>query len=240
MLGEAVIEVRGLTHRLGGRTVLHNVDLILSERRIGLVGRNGSGKSTLVRSLAGLITPDQGTVTIGRFDVAKDRRAAIRHVGVLFQNPDHQIIFPTVGEEIAFGLQQLGQTREQVLYGVETMLARFDRTAWHDRAVSELSQGQRHLVCLMSVLAMTPSVIILDEPFAGLDIPTTLQLRRVLDSIAQRVIQVSHDPLALAKYDRIIWIEKGGVRADGPPETVFQKFMRFMTEDQDASSDLID
>ena len=156
-----------------GAGVLHDITIQASERRIGIVGRNGSGKTSLARLLAGLVTPTSGTAAIAGVDVAKDRKAALSQVGILFQNPDHQIIFPSVEEEISFGLKQQGQGADQAAEATGLILEQFDRLHWAKAAIHQLSQGQRQLVCLMSILAMKPRLIILDEPFAGLDIPTT-------------------------------------------------------------------
>ena len=236
----AAIHLRDVACALNGRAVLSGVTLSLTERRIGLVGRNGSGKTTLARLMAGLIRPDAGTIRIDGVDVAADRRAAIRSVGILFQNPDHQIIFPTVEEELAFGLRQLGQSRDAARDGARVILARFGKAHWAPRATAELSQGQRHLVCLMAVLAMEPKVILLDEPFTGLDIPTTRQLRRHLANVAPSLVQITHDPGALAGYDRVIWLEDGTVRLDGPAAPVLAQFRAAMEEDGNAGADLLD
>ena len=236
----AAIHLRDVACALNGRAVLSGVTLSLTERRIGLVGRNGSGKTTLARLMAGLIRPDAGTIRIDGVDVAADRRAAIRSVGILFQNPDHQIIFPTVEEELAFGLRQLGQSRDAARDGARVILARFGKAHWAPRATAELSQGQRHLVCLMAVLAMEPKVILLDEPFTGLDIPTTRQLRRHLADVAPSLVQITHDPGALAGYDRVIWLEDGTVRLDGPAAPVLAQFRAAMEEDGNAGADLLD
>ena len=223
------LDIAGLNLSLGGRQVLSDVALNVTERRVGIVGRNGSGKSTLARLVAGLIAPDAGRVQINGIDVLKDRRGALRAVGILFQNPDHQIIFPTVEEELSFGLRQLGQSKRAARDGARTMLAQFDRLDWAERAVATLSQGQRHLVCLMAVLAMEPSVIVLDEPFSGLDIPTTRALHHHLAGITPALIHITHDPAAIAGYDRVIWIDEGRVRADGPPGSVLGTFTAEMT-----------
>jgi len=226
---EICVELDGVSCTLGGRAVLSDLSLRCTERRIGIVGRNGSGKSTLARLLSGLIRPDAGVVRINGVDVAADRAGALRTVGILFQNPDHQIIFPTVSEELAFGLTQMGQTKADARVAALAMLTRFNCAHWADRAVAELSQGQRHLVCLMSVLAMQPAVLILDEPFSGLDIPTTRALRAVLDGIAPAILQITHDPGALDDYDRVIWLEAGSVRTDGLPSEVLAEYLSVMT-----------
>ncbi len=214
----------------GGVSVLSGLTLRADERRIGIVGRNGSGKTSLGRLLAGLVAPDRGRVRIAGADVARDRRAALRSVGILFQNPDHQIIFPTVQEELSFGLTQLGQTKAQAAQGVETILARFDKSHWGPAAIHTLSQGQRQLVCLMAVLAMQPRLIILDEPFAGLDIPTTLHLRRVLDGIDTALVHITHDPASLCGFDRVLWIDAGRIAGDGTPDAVLPAFKARMQQ----------
>ena len=235
---EAGVEMSDVTCGFGGRTVLRGLSLSLAERRIGIVGRNGSGKTTLSRLIAGLIAPDTGRVRVGGVDVFADRKAAIRTVGILFQNPDHQIIFPTVEEELAFGLRQLGRDKLEARRGAREVLARFGCGHWAERSTTSLSQGQRHLVCLMAVLAMSPSLIVLDEPFSGLDIPTTRALRGYLEVLPAQIIQVTHDPDALRGYDRVLWLEGGNVAGDGPAEEVLTRYLAAMETAGDAGADL--
>jgi biotin transport system ATP-binding protein len=207
-----------------GVSVLSGITLASDARRIGIVGRNGSGKTSLARVMAGLVAADKGQVRIAGFDVARDRKGALGAVGILFQNPDHQIIFPTVEEEIAFGLNQMKFSVAEVAVKVDAVLAQFGKLHWAKAAIHQLSQGQRQLVCLMSVLAMRPRVIILDEPFAGLDIPTVVQLRRVLDGLDVTLVQITHDPQMLAGYARVLWIEGGRVMQDGRADVVCPAF----------------
>jgi len=214
----------------GGVTVLTDITLRADDRRIGIIGRNGSGKTSLARVMAGLVAPDKGQVRIAGVDVAKDRKAALRQVGILFQNPDHQIIFPTVEEEIAFGLLQMGQSKTEAAAGVAATLAQFDKAHWASAAIHQLSQGQRQLVCLMSVLAMQPRLIILDEPFAGLDLPTALHLRRVLDGLDVTLVVITHDPDVVRGYNRVLWLEGGAVAKDGPPGDVLPVFKARMQQ----------
>ncbi|MGB4910459.1 MAG: ATP-binding cassette domain-containing protein, partial [Tabrizicola sp.] len=109
------IEISAASVKLGGRLVLDGLTLRLTESRIGVLGRNGSGKTTLLRLIAGLIAPDAGTVRVEGADPFRDRKATLAALGILFQNPDHQILFPTVEEELAFGLAQQGISQPEAL-----------------------------------------------------------------------------------------------------------------------------
>jgi biotin transport system ATP-binding protein len=212
----------------GGREIFDGLDLTIAQPRVGIIGRNGSGKSLLIRLICGLILPDSGDINVGGVDVGRDRGAALGMVGVLFQNPDQQIIFPTVEEEIAFGLTQQRKSRAEAREAARAILGHFGRPNWAGRAIHTLSQGQRHLVCLLSIIAMRPRLILLDEPFAGLDAPTTMRLTRHLAGLEQSLIHVSHDLASLKGYDRVIWLEMGQVAGDGPPEEILPAYAREM------------
>ena len=148
------VDLRDIGVALSGRTVLQGISARIEEPRVGIVGRNGSGKTTLARVIAGLIAPDAGQARVGGIDMAADRRAALEQVGIIFQNPDHQIIFPTVIEEVAFGLTQQGQRPREAEAAARAMLERFGKAHWAPAATHALSQGQKQLLCLMAVLAM--------------------------------------------------------------------------------------
>ena len=218
------IEIYSASVFYGNERVLENLSLSIREQRVGFIGRNGSGKTTLLRILAGLQELNNGKVLIDGTEVAKKREEAIKKVGIIFQNPDHQIIFPTVGEELRFGLTQLGLNKNEADLKVITCLKQYGKVDWFERSISTLSQGQKHLVCLLSVLLMKPKVLLLDEPFTGIDIPTQLKLEHYLSSLKQTIIHVSHVPETFEKYQRLIWMDEGIVQADGIPKTVIKKY----------------
>lgn len=221
-------ELSEVSLEIEGRFVIDGISATLREGRIGVVGRNGSGKSTLARLVCGLIKPTAGTVTVDGVDVARDRKAAIRTVGLVFQNPDRQIIFPTVGEEVAFGLTQQGLSKDEASARARGVLARFGKEEWAERPVHELSQGQRHLVCILSVVAMEPAMMVLDEPFTGPDLPTVKQLHRFLESLDVSQMLITHDTVALEGFERIIWLEQGRIHRDGPPGEVLGEYREEM------------
>lgn len=220
------IEIRDIHYRREGTQVFSGLSLTLSERRVALVGRNGSGKSTLLRLAAGLLAPQSGRVTVAGVDVGRDRRRALDTVGILFQNPDHQIIFPTVIEEICFGLEQQGLSRAAARERARAALSA--HPDWAERLCHTLSQGQRQMVCLLAILAMEPRWILFDEPFNSLDLPATLRIEARIAALGQNVLTVTHDPLRVAGYDRVIWLEAGHVAADGPPAEVLPAYTAAM------------
>lgn len=226
--------------RLDGKLVLDGLSLDLHERRIGIVGRNGSGKTTLLRAMAGLVAVEDGEIRIGAVDPFADRKATLREIGILFQNPDRQILFPTVAEELGFGLRQQGLTPEAADTAVAACLDAEGRSHWSGARTDALSQGQRQHLCLLAVLLMSPRTLLLDEPFAAIDLPTSLRLKRRLDALPQRVVTVTQDPGAVAGAERVIWLEAGRIAGDGPPGAVLPAFAADMARraETDADRDL--
>ncbi|MEP9354309.1 ABC transporter ATP-binding protein [Xanthobacter sp. KR7-65] len=214
------VRLSGVEVTRGARTVFSGLSLTLGERRIGLVGDNGSGKSTLLRLLNGLILPDAGTVSVGGLDTRRERRRLPALVGFVFQNVDHQIIFPSVREEIAFGPIQQGLPKAEANAAAERLLAAHGCAGWGDRAVSDLSEGQKQLVCILAALAGGPQLLLLDEPFSSLDLTTRIAFGARLAALDVQVVMASHDLDLLAGFDRVLWLKGGLVVADGPPGAV--------------------
>ena len=229
-MADCTIQFENVSLSLNAREVLKGVSLDIQEQRVGVIGRNGSGKTSFARLLCGLLAPSSGRVRVNGNDLFKHRAAALKTVGILFQNPDHQIIFPTVLEELSFGLTQQGQRKAEAMQNATEILQQFDRLDWAERTIATLSQGQRHLVCLLSVLAMAPPLLVLDEPFAGLDLPTKTYLQNLLYGLDQSVLHITHDLQALAEYERVIWLEKGQVAGDGLPKNIIPAFENAMAQ----------
>jgi biotin transport system ATP-binding protein len=234
-----MIALNGASVTLHGRCILPPLTLSLTEGRIGIIGRNGSGKTTLLRLMAGLTPPTSGTVTV-HGESPDNRRAMLSRIGILFQNPDHQILFPTAAEEIAFGLRQMGQSAPAAIAAARAVLRAEGRSHWADAPTHTLSGGQRHYLCLLAVLAMAPKTILLDEPFAGLDLPTQARLTRRIAALPAQIITISHDPAAVHSAARVIWLDRGAVVRDGPPSDVLPAFIADMNRigEADADADL--
>ncbi|MBS7706396.1 biotin transport system ATP-binding protein [Chelatococcus asaccharovorans] len=213
----------------GGHRLFDGLDLTVSERRVGLIGDNGSGKSSLLRLINGLILPDSGDVWVGARDTRRHRKELPGEIGFVFQNPDHQIIFPTVGEEVAFGFANRGLKGRAAEAEAARFLAAHGCASWEGRAVHELSGGERQRVAIISVLAASPSLLLLDEPFASLDLPMRMAFRRLIAELPLQVVMASHDLELLADCDRIIWLDRGRVVAEGPPGRILPAYREAAT-----------
>lgn len=209
---------------LEGRTILKKLTLELSEQRIGVIGLNGSGKSSFVRLLNGLRQPTSGRLEIFGADAVEAQRELPRHVGFVFQNPDHQAIFPTVEEDVAFGLQQLGRSKAQSLTAARVFLESHGAGHLSERPIANLSEGQKQLVCILAVLIMQPSLLILDEPYSALDALAARRLQAKIESLPQSLVMISHDRAHLENFQRILWLEGGSLRADGPPSEILDAY----------------
>jgi biotin transport system ATP-binding protein len=212
-----VIEIAGVSHRYGARTVLADVDLALAERRIGIVGANGSGKSTLARLLNGLVVPSTGRVTVDGLDTRRDGAAVRRRVGFVFTDPDAQIVMPTVAEDVAFSLRRSGLSKSAITDRVTSALGRVGLAGHADHPAHLLSGGQKQLLALTSVLAADPAVLVCDEPTTLLDARNARRVAAQLAQLPQQVVLVTHHLEQLADFDRVIVVDEGRVVADDVP-----------------------
>lgn len=204
-----------------GRTrVFEDLSLALQEPRIGLIGNNGVGKTSLLRLLCGLEEPDSGRVLSQGQDLHSAGSQRARWVGMMFQNPDDQIIFPTVMEELALGLRPQGLKKKQAQAQVLNFLQCRGLQDWAERAVTSLSQGQRQHVCWLALLLASPRSLLLDEPYASLDLPSQAQLARDIAQAPQQVIVSTHLLDHVRPFPRVIWLDQGQVRGDGPGTAV--------------------
>jgi biotin transport system ATP-binding protein len=219
------IRVEAVTLVRGSERVFDGLTLDLREARIGLIGDNGAGKSSLFRLISGLDVPQQGRVIVSADATQGERRRKpTPHVGLMFQNPDDQIIFPTVAEELAFSLTARGQSRDAARQQVREFLVQRGLHAWAGRAIGELSQGQRQQVCLLALQISEPATLLLDEPFASLDLPSQARLAAQLEETHQQVILSTHLLEHVHGFERVLWLERGKVRVDGPGREVCEAY----------------
>ena len=222
------IELAGVGHAYGERTVLAGLDLRLTERRIGVVGANGSGKSTLARLLNGLVLPTTGRVLVDGLDTAEQLRAVRRRVGFVFQDPDAQIVHPTVAEDVAYGLENQGVPAAERAERVAEVLARYGLAGHADHPAHLLSGGQKQLLAIAGVLVMRPARIVFDEPTTLLDLVNARRVARVIEELEQSVVVVTHQLDLLHGFDRVLVVDGGRVVADDVPAAALAAYRRLM------------
>jgi biotin transport system ATP-binding protein len=220
-----MIELRRVSHDFDGRPVLKDISLTLGEKRIAIIGANGSGKTTLARMLNGLVAPRSGEVLVDGISTASDVSKVRRLVGYVFQNPEHQIVMPTVEEDIAFGLRNMNLPKAEIAARLDAILAEHH---FGDRRAAPaylLSGGEQKLLSLLSVLVMEPSYVIFDEPLNSLDLAARRRFTRLMAGLAQTVITITHDFELIAGYERALLIHDGRLAADGAPPEVIARYV---------------
>ncbi|QTE71493.1 energy-coupling factor transporter ATPase [Clostridiales bacterium FE2011] len=233
------IEVSHLTHCYSEGSALRTVALddvsfrIENGEFVGIIGHTGSGKSTLVQHLNGLLKPTSGQVLVDGEDLNGEhvnRRALRQRIGLVFQYPEYQLFEETVAKDIAFGPKNQGlsaaEINERVRYAMECV--HLDYQKYAERSPFELSGGQMRRVAIAGVLAMKPSVLILDEPTAGLDPRGRDRILGMLEELHARenvtILMVSHSMDDMARLaSRLIVMSDGKVVADGTPREIFMQ-----------------
>jgi cobalt/nickel transport system ATP-binding protein len=213
------IEVRELHHTYpDGQVALRGIDLSVERgEHVAVLGPNGAGKTTLVLHLNGILRPTRGSVVVDGLPAAgRHLREVRRRVGLVFQDPDDQLFMPTVGEDVGFGPANLGLGGDELDERVAEALAAVGMGHCVDRRPHHLSLGERRRVAVATVLAMRPSVLVLDEPSSNLDPRARRELAEVLMSLGMTMVVVTHDlPYALQLCERAVILTDGRVGAAG-------------------------
>lgn len=200
-----------------GTEALRHVSLKLSPgETCGLIGGNGAGKTTLLMALVGLVQ-SQGSVRVGDTELTPKTLSKLRQqVDVVFQNPDDQLFLPTVYQNVAFGLQNMGLPEQQVRQRSDKTLELLGISALRDRQAQRLSGGEKRMAALATVLAMEPKLLLLDEPTAFLDPKARRRLITVMQRLPQTMLVATHDlTFALETCRRCVVLNKGALFADG-------------------------
>ncbi len=223
-----LIRIQGLHSRMNSVEILKGIDLsVNSGESLALVGPNGAGKTTLLRHLNGLLKPSAGTVIVDGMDTRRAGASRFaRLVGFLFQNPDHQIIAGSVRAEIEFGLVHTGIARDEHRDRVASASASLGLSKYLDADPFSLSRALRQRVALASVLALSPKVLVLDEPTSSQDERGAELIMKVAESLnasGTTIILVSHDMELIARFSkRVIVLVEGEVEADREVHATFR------------------
>ena len=213
-----------------GVVVFEDMNLTVEEGTfVAILGTNGCGKSTLAKHFNSILLPTGGKVYVCGIDTSNEDRimAVRRNVGMVFQNPDNQIVANVVEEDVAFGPENLGVSSPEIRYRVNKALKQVGMYDYREHAPHLLSGGQKQRIAIAGIIAMEPKCIVLDEPTAMLD---PRGRREVIETIGRlnkekgiTVVLITHHMDEAAKADRVVVLHKGRVAADGTPEAVFSQ-----------------
>ncbi len=232
MAENGIIELVNAAYQYAGseKTALKNISLSIQKGEVvAVVGHNGSGKSTLCKLFNALLQPCEGSVTIAGMDARDDKNLLEirRRVGMVFQNPDNQLVTSIVGEDVGFGPENLGIPPAEIRKRVDTALGEVDMREYADKASHALSGGQKQRVAIAGLLAMLPEVLVLDEATAMLDprgrdevLSTVLRLNRERGMTVVMITQYMEEALVA---DRVFVLASGRLVMEGTPQEVFNE-----------------
>lgn len=228
-----ILETEHLTHVFPDGTVaIEDINLEIQAGELVIIaGANGSGKTVFIRHLNGLLSPTKGRVLIDGEPINRNITYARKQIGLIFQDSDSQIVGQTVAEDVAFGPENLKLTPEEVDKRVKESLEVVGLSQFANQSPHVLSGGQKRKLAVAGVLAMKPRIIMLDEPFTGLDYPGVVQVLKqilLLHKTGHTIILVTHElEKVLAHADRLIIIYKGKIVEDGLPEEIIGRSEKY-------------
>lgn len=201
---------------------------------LSIVGPNGSGKSTLAKTLNGLIAPQEGSVQVDGLDLTMENVWDIRQrVGMVFQNPDNQFVGATVQDDVAFGLENLGVPRPEMIERIEHTLAQVGMTDFAEKEPARLSGGQKQRVAIAGIVALKPKIMILDEATSMLDPRGRREVLQTVKEVKERenltVLSITHDVDEAAASDRVLVMKGGQIIDHDKPEAIFSQTKNLMS-----------
>jgi biotin transport system ATP-binding protein len=209
--------------------ILSDINITANQARIAIIGANGSGKSSFARMLNGLLLPTEGHVEILGLDVQTSVKEIRRQVGFVFQNPDNQIVYPIVSEDIELGLKGLNIPKAERRMMVDEVLKRFNLLDLKSRSSHALSGGEKQMIALSSVLVMEPKIVVMDEPTTLLDLRNKNRVAKIIETLAQSIVLVTHDLDLISNFDRVIVFDDGKIVADDAPKQAVAWYKKQMS-----------
>ncbi|MCD5326011.1 MULTISPECIES: energy-coupling factor ABC transporter ATP-binding protein [Pontibacillus] len=208
--------------------VLNDVSIQVNQNEwVAVIGHNGSGKSTMAKLMNGLLFPNAGEVHVDGLELSEENIWEIRRkVGMVFQNPDNQFVGTTVKDDVAFGLENHGIPREEMVKRIAQSLKAVGMEEYEDHEPHRLSGGQKQRVAIASVLAVAPSMIILDEATAMLDPKGRKEIMHTVNQVRQErdvsIVTITHDLNEVTLADRVVVMNDGDVWFEGTPRELFE------------------
>ncbi len=228
-MGETIVKLEQVVFKYDGqeRNAVDHVSFEIFEGEwLAIVGHNGSGKSTLAKLLNGLLFPESGRILVKEKELTEETVWDVRRqIGMVFQNPDNQFVGTTVQDDVAFGLENAGIPREEMITRVGDALHKVNMDQFLNQEPHHLSGGQKQRVAIAGVVALSPSVIILDESTSMLDPKGREEVletvRMLMEERGVTVISITHDLEEAARADRMIVMNQGSVYKEGTPKDIF-------------------
>tara|TARA_B100001093_G_C26671689_1_gene946461 strand:+ start:84 stop:764 length:681 start_codon:yes stop_codon:yes gene_type:complete len=200
--------------------ILEDIDFCLKNKRTGIIGSNGSGKSSLLRLIKKIEKPTKG-------------KLYTEHTSsLIFQNPDHQILCPTVQDELCFGQIEMGNSKDLINERLNKLLSKYEVKYLLGKTTHELSEGEKQLVCILSALMDESEIILFDEPFSSLDLKNQKKFMEIIFKLSQPIIMATHQLDLLEKFDEIIWLENGRVKLVGPADQTTAKYRKYVLNEK--------
>ena len=227
-----IIELKNVSFRYDKTVEEYQIDTVSFHVKQGewlsIVGHNGSGKSTVVRLIDGLLEAESGEIYVDGKQLTRETIWEIRSkIGIVFQNPDNQFVGATVEDDVAFGLENQGIPREEMLQRVEKAIDQVGMLKFKDREPSRLSGGQKQRVAIAGIIALRPTIIILDEATSMLDPEGREDLMAVMRELQKKfqltIISITHDLSEIALSDRTLVFQKGKLESSMMPRELFSR-----------------
>ena len=228
MSSHPLIQINKLSHVFSsGKKAFEDINLSIAAGSFTVIGgENGSGKTVLMKHLNGILDPTEGEVLINGVRVQKDRTAAIRTVGLVFQNSSNQIVAQSVEEDIAFGPENLGLENDEIKRRVEELSGALNLSKILQQSPHRLSGGEKKKTAIAGVLAMEPELLVFDEPFAALDFSGVKMLLKEMLKLhreGKAVIVITHDlEKVLAHADTLVVMAEGRIAGSGRPSDMLE------------------
>ncbi|GAA5421909.1 energy-coupling factor ABC transporter ATP-binding protein [Tetragenococcus halophilus] len=229
---EPIISLKNITFRYQADQIqpaLQDLSLTVNKGEwVAIIGHNGSGKSTLAKTINGLLLPEKGNISVGQLELNEENIWTIRKmVGMVFQNPDNQFVGATVEDDVAFGMENQGIPREEMVPRVKEALEQVKLTDFAAKEPARLSGGQKQRVAIAGILALRPDIIILDEATSMLDPEGRQEVISILKEVKEKyqltVLSITHDIDEAANANRILVMREGQLMDEGTPAQIFSQ-----------------
>ena len=196
--------------------ILKDINFFIKNKHTGVIGSNGSGKSSLLRLIKKIEKPTSGKLYTDH------------SYSLIFQNPDHQILCPTVKDELCFGQIEMGNPIDIINSKLNQLLSKYQVNYLLNKTTHELSEGEKQLVCILSALMDESDIILFDEPFSSLDLKNQKKFMKLILKLPQPIIMATHQLDLLEGFDEVIWLENGQIKSIGPADKTVNQYRKYV------------